>query len=177
MLVVHPDDAPGQSVVHPSACWTPFPFESHHHLHQQALPVVPRILAAVVAVVVVRQNLLPVFVQSCRRVLQAGLEYSRNHHHQRTVLEHSAPNHRMDILNLRVQRGHQTRAQEPTQSYPWALESTQSHPWALEPTQSWEPVHPVQELVPHRTKSCRHLQDSVFRQKDQTRRWSVQTVE
>jgi hypothetical protein len=104
MLVVHPVDAPGQYAVQFAACWTPFPFESHHHLawHQQALPVAHRILVVVLVVVVavavaavavvVRQNLPPVFVQSCQRVLQAGLECSRNHHRQRT-----------DILNLQEQ--------------------------------------------------------------------------
>jgi hypothetical protein len=153
MLVVHPDDAPGQSAVHLSACWTPFPFESHQHL---VLPVAPRILVA--AAVVVRQNLPLVSAQSCQRVQQVGLEYSQNHHHQRIVLGHSAPNHKMDILNLQGQRGRQ------------------SHPWALEPTQSWDLVRPVQELVPNRTKSCRHLQYSVHRQKDQAPCWSVQTV-
>jgi hypothetical protein len=167
MLVVHPDDAPGQSAVHLSACWTPFPFESHQHL---VLPVAPRILAAAAAAaaVVVRQNLPLVSAQSCQRVQQVGPEYSQNYHHQRIVLEHSAPNHKMDILNLQGQRGRQ--------SHPWALEPTQSYPWALEPTQSWDLVRPVQELVPNRTKSYRHLQYSVQRQKDQSPCWSVQTV-
>jgi hypothetical protein len=156
MLVVHPDDAPGQSAVRLSACWTPFPFESHQHL---VLPVAPRILlvvaVAVVAAAVVRQSLLPVSAQSCQREQPVGLEYYQNYHHQRTVLEHSAPSRKMDILNL--QRGRQTRALEPSQS----------HPWVLEPTRSWDLVRPVQELVPNRTKSCRHLQYSVHCQKDQ----------
>ena len=69
----------------------------------------------------------------------------------------------MDILNLRGHWGRQMKAREPTQNYPWAPEQTQSS-------------HPVLELVPKRTKSCCHLQYSVYRQKDRAPRWSVQTV-
>jgi hypothetical protein len=101
MLVVHPVDAPGQSAVHLSAYWMPFPFVSRQHLawhHQAVVPripvaaqaVVPRIpvaAAAATAAAVVRQNDPLVLVQSWRRVLWAGLECFRNHHRQRTVLE------------------------------------------------------------------------------------------
>jgi hypothetical protein len=154
MLVVHPADAPGQYAVQLAACWTPFPFESPHHL-ALVPPVAPQILA--VAAVVVRQNLHPVFAQSCRRVLQVGPECSRNHHRQRTMLEHSGPSHRVDIQNLQGQQGRQTRA--------------------LESTQSRELVRPVQDLVSNRTKSRHHLRRSVHRQKDRAPCSSVHTVE
>jgi hypothetical protein len=90
MLVVHPVDAPGQSAVHLSAYWMPFPFESRQHLawhHQAVVPRIPPAAVAAAVAAVVRQNHPLVLVQSWRRVLRAGLECSRNHHRQRTVLE------------------------------------------------------------------------------------------